>query len=79
MNMSLKKETLAGLEINLRTGLYQIRENKFTYDFEFDMLANLKNYLRFQKSNNRGSIAAWYKSLKGTERRRVIINAGFEN
>jgi len=77
--MSLKKEKLAGLEINLRTGLYQIRENKFTYDFEFDVLANLKSYLRFEKSANRGSIAAWYKSLSSAERRRVIINAGFEN
>ena len=40
--MSYKKEKIAGLEINLRTGMYQIRENKITYDFEFDMLINLK-------------------------------------
>ena len=77
--MSLKKERLAGLEINLRTGLYQIRENKFTYDFEFDMLVNLKSYLRFEKTRQPGSIAAWYKSLNSIDRRRVIINAGFEN
>lgn len=77
--MSIKKEKMAGLEINLRTGFYQIRENKITYDFEFDMLISLKNFLRFDKSDKPASIAAWYKSLSNVDRRRVIINAGFEN
>jgi hypothetical protein len=77
--MSYKKEKIAGLEINLRTGMYQIRENKITYDFEFDMLVNLKSYLRVDPSGKYGSISAWYKSLNSFERRRVIINAGFEN
>lgn len=76
--MSYKKEKIAGLEINLRTGFYQIRENKITYDFEFDMLVNLKNYLRLDTSGKYGSVAAWYKSLDSVNRRKVIINAGFE-
>ena len=77
--MNFKTEKIDGLEINLRTGLYQIRENKITYDFEFDMLENLKNYLRLYAKDKRGSIIAWYKSLNGVSRRKVIINAGFEN
>jgi len=76
--MSYKKEKIAGLEINLRTGMYQLRENKITYDFEFEMLINLKNYLRLDTNGKHGSIWAWYKSLSNTDRRRVIINAGFE-
>jgi hypothetical protein len=77
--MSDKKEKIDGLEVNLRTGLYQIRENKITYDFEFDMLVNLKNYLRIVTSNEHNCISNWYKSLSRINRRRVIINAGFEN
>ena len=77
--MSFKKEKMASLEINLRTGFYQIRENKVTYDFEFDLLTSLKNFLRFDKSGRPDTISAWYKSLNSANRRRVIINAGFEN
>ena len=77
--MNYKTEKIEGLEINLRTGLYQIRENKITYDFEFDMLVNLKNYLTLYAKDKHGSIVAWYKSLNSVNRRRVIINAGFEN
>lgn len=77
--MKIKEEKIAGLEINLRTGLYQIRENRVTYDFEFDMLTSLKKFLQLEKSVQRASIAAWYKSLTRSSRRRVIINAGFEN
>ena len=77
--MNYKTEKIDGLEINLRTGLYQIRENKITYDFEFDMLVNLKNYLTLYAKDKRVSIVAWYKSLNSVNRRRVIINAGFEN
>jgi hypothetical protein len=59
--------------------MYQIRENKITYDFEFDMLVNLKSYLRIDPAGKYGSISLWYKGLNSIERRRVIINAGFEN
>jgi hypothetical protein len=75
--MTYNDAKIPGLEINERTGMYQIRENKITYDFGFELLSDLKNYLEFEASRP-GKIAAWYRSLNSINQRRVIINAGLE-
>ena len=77
--MSYKKEKIPGLEVNVRTGLYQVKENRITYNFDFGMMANLKNYLQLYESGRHSSIACWYKSLSMPDRRKVIINGGIEN
>jgi len=77
--MSYKREKIPGLELNLITGLYQIRENGITYNFEFDMIGSLKDYVENDRRDKFGIIAAWYKTLNEIQRHKVIITGELEN
>ncbi|MEO6328587.1 MAG: hypothetical protein ABIO55_06635 [Ginsengibacter sp.] len=77
--MNNQEEKIPGLEINSNTGLYQIRENRVTYNFQQEMMISLENYLsKVEVNENIPLINSWYKSLPRYERQNIIINGGLE-
>jgi len=79
MSINNKEEKIPGLEINLNSGLYEIRENRVTYNFQHEMMISLENYLtKVEAKESTALINSWYKSLPRYERQNVIINSGLE-
>jgi len=65
---------IAGLKINAKTGLYEIREGRVTYIFDFDMMINLQCYLaEAHHTENTDLINSWYKSLPLRKRQSIYV------
>lgn len=68
--MSYKPHRIPGLNFNVKTGLYEITEERITYSFDFSMLAHLKNYLS-ERNRSIGIVGEWYADMSKFDKKKV--------
>lgn len=58
-----------GLNLNTKTGFYEITEHRITYELTYSQMNDMKSYL--SGLGRRPSIIEWYNSLEPYEKKNV--------